>query len=282
KKKTKDKSEEKRIEDVKTIRDFLEIFPEDFPGLPPIRQVEFQIDLVPGAAPVARALYRLAPSELQELSTQLQELSDKGFIRPSSSPLGSPDIVCQKEKWIFLDVYRLPRTKQADCLVITNSEFMTRTFQRRHLGLAIASTSSNAPILSLPEGSEKFVVYCDASCKGLSVALMQKGKVIVYASRQLKIHEKNYTTHDLELRALEARKEENFGTEDLCGMIKKLEQRTGGTLCLNGRSWIPCFGTLAYRLELPEQLSRVHSTFHVSNLKKSFVDEPLAIPLDEI
>ncbi|GKF02855.1 hypothetical protein Tco_0029778, partial [Tanacetum coccineum] len=65
-----------------TVRDFSEVFPEDLSGLPPIRQVEFQIDLVPRAAPVARAPYRLAPSEMEELSTQLQELSDKGFIRP--------------------------------------------------------------------------------------------------------------------------------------------------------------------------------------------------------
>ncbi|GKD55238.1 hypothetical protein Tco_1288625, partial [Tanacetum coccineum] len=81
KEETKDKSEEKRLEDVPTVRDFPKVFPEDLPGLPPTRQVEFQIDLVPGVAPVARAPYRLAPSELQELSTQLQELSDKGLIR---------------------------------------------------------------------------------------------------------------------------------------------------------------------------------------------------------
>ncbi|GKG18710.1 hypothetical protein Tco_0373008, partial [Tanacetum coccineum] len=67
-----------------------EVFPKDLPGLPPARQVEFQIDLVLGAAPVAQAPYRLAPSEMQELSTQLQELSDKGFIRPSSSLWGAP------------------------------------------------------------------------------------------------------------------------------------------------------------------------------------------------
>nr|GFC25429.1 putative reverse transcriptase domain-containing protein [Tanacetum cinerariifolium] len=85
-KKAEDKSEEKRLEDVPIIREFPEVFLEDLPGLPPARQVEFLIDLVPGAAPVARALYRLAPAEMQELSTQLQELSDKGFIRPSSSP----------------------------------------------------------------------------------------------------------------------------------------------------------------------------------------------------
>ncbi|GJX21348.1 putative nucleotidyltransferase, ribonuclease H [Tanacetum coccineum] len=170
----------------------------------------------------------------------------------------------------------------------------------------------SAPILALPEGSENFVVYCDASHKGLGAVLMQKQKVIAYASRQLKIHEKNYTTHDLELgvvvfalkmwrhylygtkyvvftdhkslqhildqkelnmmqrrcrpkplrvRALvmtiglnlparilnaqiEGRKEENYGTEDLHGMIKNLEPHADGTLCLKNRSWIPLLGDL--------------------------------------
>ncbi|GKC84303.1 putative reverse transcriptase domain-containing protein [Tanacetum coccineum] len=86
KKEIKDKSEEKRLEDVPIVLDFSEVFLEDLPGLLPTHLVEFQIDLVPSAALVARAPYRLAPSELQELSTQLQELSDQGFIRPSSSP----------------------------------------------------------------------------------------------------------------------------------------------------------------------------------------------------
>nr|GFB58136.1 putative reverse transcriptase domain-containing protein [Tanacetum cinerariifolium] len=85
-KKAKDNSKEKRLEDLPIVREFPEVFPENLPGLPPARQVEFQIDLVPGAAPVARAPYRLAPTEMQELSTRLQELSDQGFIRPSSSP----------------------------------------------------------------------------------------------------------------------------------------------------------------------------------------------------
>ncbi|GJW72802.1 putative reverse transcriptase domain-containing protein [Tanacetum coccineum] len=141
----------------------------------------------------------------------------------------------------------------------------------------------SAPILSLPEGSEKTMVYCDASRKGLGAILIQREKVIAYASCQLKIHEKNYTTHDLEhgaivfalkmwrhylygtkcvvftnhkslqhildqkelnMRQLEARKEENFGTKDLCGMIKKLEQRVDGMLCLNRRGWIPYRGDL--------------------------------------
>ncbi|GKE68526.1 putative reverse transcriptase domain-containing protein, partial [Tanacetum coccineum] len=100
-KETEDKSKEKRLEDVPTIRDFLKVLPEDLPGLPPTRQVEFRIDLVPGAEPVARAPYRLAPSEMEELSTQLQELSDKGFIRPSSSPWGAPVLFVKKKDGSF-------------------------------------------------------------------------------------------------------------------------------------------------------------------------------------
>ncbi|GKB09933.1 hypothetical protein Tco_0843856 [Tanacetum coccineum] len=85
-KKAEDKSEEKRLEDVPIVRDFLEVFLEDLPGIPPARQVEYQIDMIPGAAPIARAPYLLATFEMKELSDQLQELSGKGFIRPSSSP----------------------------------------------------------------------------------------------------------------------------------------------------------------------------------------------------
>ncbi|GJS13550.1 putative reverse transcriptase domain-containing protein [Tanacetum coccineum] len=80
------KPKEKRLEDVPVIRDFLEVFLDDLLGLPPPRQVEFRIDLVPRAAPVARAPYRLTPSEMRELSKQLRELLEKGFIRPNSLP----------------------------------------------------------------------------------------------------------------------------------------------------------------------------------------------------
>ncbi|GJZ80907.1 putative reverse transcriptase domain-containing protein, partial [Tanacetum coccineum] len=76
-------------------------FPEELPGLPPPRQVEFRIDLVPGVAPVARAPYRLAPSEMRELSVQLQELLEKGFIRPSSSPWGAPVLFVKKKDGSF-------------------------------------------------------------------------------------------------------------------------------------------------------------------------------------
>ncbi|GJR90930.1 putative reverse transcriptase domain-containing protein [Tanacetum coccineum] len=98
---TEDMSGEKRLEDVPIVRDFPEVFPEELPGLPPTRQVEFQIDLMLGVAHVARAPYRLAPSEMKELSEQLQELSDKGFIRPSSSPWGAPVLFVKKKDGSF-------------------------------------------------------------------------------------------------------------------------------------------------------------------------------------
>ncbi|GJS04682.1 putative reverse transcriptase domain-containing protein [Tanacetum coccineum] len=96
-KETGDKSKKKQLQDVPIVKNFPEVFPEDLPGLPHTRQVEFHIDLVPGAAPVARAPYRLAPSEMKELADQLQELSDKGFIRPSSSPWGAPVLFVKKK-----------------------------------------------------------------------------------------------------------------------------------------------------------------------------------------
>nr|GEX56318.1 putative reverse transcriptase domain-containing protein [Tanacetum cinerariifolium] len=100
-KKEEDNSEGKQLKDVSIVRDFPEVFPEDLPGLPPARPVEFLIDLIPGAAPVARAPYRLASSEMKELLEQLQELSDKGFIRPSSSPWGASVLFVKKKDGSF-------------------------------------------------------------------------------------------------------------------------------------------------------------------------------------
>ncbi|GJS03832.1 putative reverse transcriptase domain-containing protein [Tanacetum coccineum] len=392
-KKAEDKSDEKRLEDVPIFRDFPKVFPEDLSGIPPTRQVEFQIDLIPGAAIITRAPYRLAPSEMKELSDQLQELSDKGFIRPSSSPWGALVLFVKKKDgsfWMCIDYRELnkltvknhyplqriddlfdqlqglsvyskidlrsgyhqlrvheediPKTafrtryshyefqfmpfgltnapavfmdlmnrvckpylekfvivfiddiliysknkqeheehlklilellkkkelyaKFSKCeLWIPKVQFLghvidsqdihvdpakiesikdwaspkTPTEIHQVLGLAgyyrrfiegfskIAKSMTklthnkvkfdwgekeeaafqllkqklcSAPILALPEGAKNFIVDCDASHKGLGVVLMQNEKVIAYASRQLKIHEKNYTTHDLELGAV--------------------------------------------------------------------------------
>ncbi|GJU15130.1 putative reverse transcriptase domain-containing protein [Tanacetum coccineum] len=95
------KSNEKRLEDIPVVKEFLDVFPEDLPGLPPVHQVEFQINLFPGAAPVARTPYRLAPSEIHELSNQLQELADRGFIRPSTSPWGAPVLFVKNKNRSF-------------------------------------------------------------------------------------------------------------------------------------------------------------------------------------
>nr|GFA85204.1 putative reverse transcriptase domain-containing protein [Tanacetum cinerariifolium] len=87
--------------DIPVVREFPDVFPEDVPGLPLVLQVKFQIDLIPGAAPVARTPYRLAPSEMQELSDQLQKLADRGFIRPSTSPCGAPVLFVKKKDGSF-------------------------------------------------------------------------------------------------------------------------------------------------------------------------------------
>ncbi|GJR46979.1 putative reverse transcriptase domain-containing protein [Tanacetum coccineum] len=100
-KKEEDKSEGKQLKDVPIVQYFPEAFPEDLPGLPLAQPVKFQIDLILRAAPVARAPYRFALSEMKELSEQLQELSDKGFIRPSSSPWGAPVLFVKKKDGSF-------------------------------------------------------------------------------------------------------------------------------------------------------------------------------------
>ncbi|GJV58068.1 reverse transcriptase domain-containing protein [Tanacetum coccineum] len=91
------KEDEPKLNDISVVCEFEDVFPEDLLGLPPQRQVEFRIDLVPGATPIAKSPYRLAPSEMQELSGQLQELQDKGFIRPSHSPWGAPVLFVKKK-----------------------------------------------------------------------------------------------------------------------------------------------------------------------------------------
>nr|GEX64018.1 hypothetical protein [Tanacetum cinerariifolium] len=270
-------------------------------------------DVIIGAAPVARTPYRLAPTELQELFTQLQELFDKGFIRPSSSPWGAPlqgsrfyskidlrsgyhqlrvreedflktefrirydhyefqvmpfgltnapalfmdlmNRVCKpyldKFVIVFIDdilIYSKSEEENAEhlklILELLKKEDLYTKFPMCEFWLSKLTQKSikfdwsekaeaafqllkqklcSAMILALPDGSENFVVYCDASRKGLGAVLMQRDKFIAY---------------------VEARREENYGTKDLCGMIKNLEPRTDGTLCLRNRSWIPCFGNL--------------------------------------
>ena len=85
------------VSDIPTVSDFSDVFPEEFPGLPPQREIEFAIDVVPGATPASITPYRMAPLELKELKLQLQELLEKGFIRPSVSPWGAPVLFVKKK-----------------------------------------------------------------------------------------------------------------------------------------------------------------------------------------
>ncbi|GJQ91474.1 putative reverse transcriptase domain-containing protein [Tanacetum coccineum] len=227
---TEQEPKEKRLEDVPVIQDFPEVFPEDLPGLPPPRQVEFRIDLILGAAPVARAPYRLAPSEMKELSKQLQELLEKGFIRPSSSPWGAPVLFVKKKdgsfrmcidyrelnKLTIKNRYPLPRIDDLFDQLQGSSVYSKIDLRSGYHQLRIREEDIpitafrtryghyefQCPKLSLPEGSEDFVVYCDASLKGFGAVLMHREKVIAYASRQLRKNEENYTTNDLELGAV--------------------------------------------------------------------------------
>nr|GEU51470.1 hypothetical protein [Tanacetum cinerariifolium] len=229
----------------------------------------FNIDLMPvelGSFDViiARAPYRLTPSEMQELSTQLQELSDRGFIRPSSLPWGAP---LSKVKFIghvidsegiHFDPAKIEAIKDwaSPKTPIEIRQFLEAAFQLLNQKLC------SAPILALPEGSENFMVYCDASHKGLGAVLIQNEKVIAYASRQLKkelnMRQRRWlellSDYDCEIRYHQGkanvgadaltRKKENLINEELQGMINKLEPRADGMLCLNNRSWISCFGDL--------------------------------------
>ncbi|GJW20867.1 putative reverse transcriptase domain-containing protein [Tanacetum coccineum] len=153
-KKEEDKSEGKQLKDVPIVRDFLEVFPEDLPGLPLARLVEFQIDLIPGAVPVAQASYRLAPSEMKELGIHVDPAKIES-IKDWASPKTQTDI------------------RQFLGIKFDWGEKEENAFQ------LIKQKLCSAPILALPEGSEYFVVYCDASHKGLGVVLMQREKVIV-------------------------------------------------------------------------------------------------------
>ncbi|GJR60156.1 retrovirus-related pol polyprotein from transposon 17.6 [Tanacetum coccineum] len=230
-------------------------------------QVEFCIDFTLGSTPVAKTPYRLALSEMQELMKQLQELLDKGFIRPSNSPWGAPVIFVKKKdgsmrmcidylelnKVMIKNRYPLPRIDDLSdqlqgasffskidlrsCyhqLRIQEEDIPKTAFQTRYghyefvvmpFGLTNApmvfidlmnqwnndqeiafqtlkENLSQAPVLVLLEGNYEIEVYCDASSNGLGFLLMKRGQLIAYASKQLKKHEDEYPTHDLQLAAV--------------------------------------------------------------------------------
>ena len=90
-------AEGKKLEDIPVVCEYPDVFPDELPGMPPDRAVEFAIELQPGTAPISRRPYRMPPNELAELKKQLQELLDKGYIRPSTSPWGCPALFVKKK-----------------------------------------------------------------------------------------------------------------------------------------------------------------------------------------
>nr|GEY00406.1 putative reverse transcriptase domain-containing protein [Tanacetum cinerariifolium] len=201
------KAKEKEQEEI-VVKDFPRVFSNDLSGLSPVWEIEFRIELIPEATSVSKSPYRLAPSELEELSGQLKELQDKGFIRPRSSPWGATFLGhVINGNGIHVDPSKIEAIKNWKAS-------RTPSEVRSFLGLAgyyrrfiedfskIAKPLTVLTQKTLPDGLEDFMVYYDSSGLGLGCVLMQRGKVIAYASRQLKFHEKTYTTHDLKLGAV--------------------------------------------------------------------------------
>ncbi|GKA44056.1 putative reverse transcriptase domain-containing protein [Tanacetum coccineum] len=212
----------KKQEEIVVVRVFPEVFPDDLSRLPHIQEIEFWIELIPGATPVAKSPYRLSPSELEELSGQLKELQDKGFIRPSSSPLGVP------------------------------GEEHELAFQ------TLKDKLCNAPVLALPDGLEDFVVYYEASGIGLGRVCNRvryhpiKPNVVADApSRKERVKPKRVRAMNMNLQSsikdkiLTAQKE---AVDEFTGLQKGLdemiEQRSDETLYYLDRIWVPLTGEM--------------------------------------
>ncbi|GJX14765.1 hypothetical protein Tco_0206523 [Tanacetum coccineum] len=163
-KEIKDNSKKKRFEDVPIIQNFLEVFPEDLPGLPPTRQVEFQIDLIPGAAPVARAPYRLAPSEMKEFyAIWLDERTNS--IMDLMNRMCKPFL--DKFMIVFIDdivIYSKNKKEHEEHLKAILELLKKEEFYAK-FEFWLPKKLCSVPILALPEGSEDFIAYCDASIK---------------------------------------------------------------------------------------------------------------------
>ncbi|GJV79275.1 hypothetical protein Tco_1515145 [Tanacetum coccineum] len=249
--------EGKKLKDVLIVRDFPEVFPEDLSGLPLARPVEFQIDLIPGAAsPRTRQPKRMAPSEMKELSEQLQELSDKGFIRPSSSPWGAPILFVKKKDWIIQDVTKSHKEHLKAILELLKKEKLYAKFAKCEFW--ILKVQFLAPPLSLKAEVEKeendFQLIKQKLCSAQIPCFYVKEAKTLWLCDVFTQGFGCCIDAEREKAQNEALKLENLENEDVGGMIKKdipkekLEPRADGVLCLNSRSWLPCYGDLRFMI----------------------------------
>nr|GEX72499.1 putative reverse transcriptase domain-containing protein [Tanacetum cinerariifolium] len=358
---------------------FPEVFPEDLPGIPPTRQVEFQIDLVPGVAPVARASYRLAPYETKELVTS--RTIRQRIFKTKLFTVGNPILfVKKKDRWFRMCIdyrklnkltvknrYPLPRIDDLFDQLQGSSVYSKINLRSGYHQLRVREEDIPKTTFRTRYGHYELQVmpFDLTSAPAVFIDLMNRvckpylDKFVIIFIDDILIYSKNKEEHlklileflkkeelPLRVQALvmtiglnllkeileaqtEALKPENLSTEDVGGMLrndlpkKKLEPRIDRTLCLNNRigfnlkrkpmdfqvgdriilkvgvvrfgkrrklnpRYIGPFkvlskvGDVPYTLKLPQQLSQVHNTFHVSNLRKCLSDESLVIPLDEL
>nr|GEV60714.1 hypothetical protein [Tanacetum cinerariifolium] len=270
-----DKSEEKRFEDIPIVRDFPEVFLEDLSGIPPTRQVEFQIDLILGVAPVAHAPYRLKKDGSFRMHIDYRELN-KLTVKNRYSLLRSDDLFDQLQgssldsKIDLRSGYHQLRVHEEDISKTelrsrySHYEFQLMPFEHEeHLKLILELLKKKefAPILALPEGAENFIVYCDASHKELGAVLMQNEKHIL-DQKELNMRQHHWLEllGDYDCKILyhprkeneilnaqtKARKPDKFEAKDVGGMIRteNLEPCANETVCLKNKSWLSCFGDL--------------------------------------
>ncbi|XP_075499832.1 uncharacterized protein LOC142538390 [Primulina tabacum] len=226
-----DATQGKRFEfsDIPIAKEFSDVFPDEIPGFPPQREIDFSIELLSGTNPISRAPYRLTPAELKELKEQLQDLLEKGYIRPivflghvisAQGVSVDPSKVEAVINWptptnisdirSFLGLAGYFRRFIEGFSIIARPMTQLTQKDRRFVWTDECESSfqtlkeklTTAPVLALPSGSGGYVVCSDASLNGLGCVLMRNGRVIAYDSRQLKLHETRYPVHDLELAAI--------------------------------------------------------------------------------